>query len=86
MLDFATYYIEYDGGGQRSLLHRDGLPVASFASHDDALRSATNLASSAAELGMYSRVIELGDDLHGSIVFEREPISDSDLPWHALDD
>jgi hypothetical protein len=86
MLDSATYYVEYDGGEGRSLVHHDGLQVASFASHDDALRIATHLASSAAELGMYSRVVELGDNRHASIVFERDPIPEADLPWHALGD
>ena len=86
MLDSAIYYVEFDIGAGRSLVYHDGLQVASFASHDDALRVAAHLAGSASELGMYSRVVELADEGPASIVFERDPIREADLPWHALGD
>lgn len=81
MLESAVYYVEFDGLEGRSMISHDGVAVARFESHDDALRMATHLAHSASELGMYARVIEVDDHRRGSIVFEREPIDETDLPW-----
>lgn len=81
MLESADYYVEFDGFEGRSMISHDGVAVARFESHNDALRMATHLANSASELGMYARVIEVDDDRRGSIVFERDPIDEADLPW-----
>ena len=85
MLDSAIYYIESESQDGRSQLSHDGVIVASFASHEDALRLATHLARSASEMGMYARVVERAGNRRPAIIFEREPIDDAHLPWDAID-
>lgn len=85
MFDSATYYIEAAAHDGRFPISHDGVRVASFASRDDAARLAMHLATIAAEMGMHGRVIDRGLDRRPFIIFDRAPIAEADLPWHAVD-
>ena len=84
MFDSAIYYIENEGPDGRVPISHDGIRVASFASRDDAARLATHLASIAAEMGMHGRVIDRGGR-RPSVIFDRGPIAEADLPWQAVE-